>query len=467
MQLRNRPYEPHKVVKPKQRKTAKQPQKLQHTSKKSSEFVSNVAVSLKQYQCIQLQQEIQEYLLNKLCQTKLTTWEDRDFLSISKTIETLLRNPAPQGESIILIGSAGSGKKILVEETLQRVQVDESIQNLKVIRLYGAVHALREGPMKETHVQLKNSLPNKEVEESTPEDDLLEPTSEDTLTTYLFLLYDFEYFIREKNQSFIYRIFESFQRNRIRGVVLATSQQHDIVDSLEKRIKSRFSHRIYYMPALNDIEKVLKILESLLCIDCDAPSSIETIKQAFNQQISKFVQDTEWNHILENFLGFTPNVSSFLSLVFYIITNLSLDEFGVPKFDLDIIRHGSCQLKQSVGRMQMLKNLSVLEVALLSSLCRLTCRSMDKNEKERASTKLVAFSFERIYQEYLKNEFNSDSATFTTDSYKRPIAWKAFSRLLDLQLIRFQERHIEGRNAMELQPAILVISPEELSQVLE
>jgi len=178
---------------------------------------------------------------------------------------------------------------------------------------------------------------------------------------------------------------------------------------------------------------------------------------------------------------------------------MSLDKFGIPKFDLDIVRHGSRQLRQSAGRMEMLKNLSVLEVALLAALCRLTCRQLEKSEKGQSCAKPVAFSFERIYQEYIKQELNSgefflrvifmlliwfqDSTPITADSYKRPIAWKAFSRkktcrlfcvitisfigLLDIQLIRFPERRGEGRNAMELQPVILVISPEELSQVLK
>ncbi|GJQ14538.1 hypothetical protein GpartN1_g6329.t1 [Galdieria partita] len=467
MQLRSRRREPHKVEKPNQRKKAKHSLTVQQTSENDLESVAGSSASLDQKQCTQLQQQVKEYLFNKLYQIKLASWENQDFSSISKTIETLLRNPAPQGESVILIGPAGSGKKMLVEETVRKVQIDTSIQQLKVIRLHGAIHAQGERPMKETHFQLKQSLPDKKAKESISQDDLLEFTCTNSLTTYLFLLYDFEYFIREKNQSFIYRIFESLQRNTVRGVILATSQQHDIVDSLEKRIKSRFSHRIYYMPVLKDAGQLLTILESLLCIDCDAPSSIQAVKQEFNRHISESVRDTQWNHILEDFLRMTPNVSSFLSLAFYIITNLSLDACGVPHLDLDTIRHGSCLLRQSVGRMQMLKNLSVLEVGLLSSLCRLTCRSSEKNEKEHGSLKLVAFSFERIYQEYIMQEFTSDSTPVTSDSYKRPIAWKAFSRLLDLQLIRFQERSIEGRNAMELHPVILVISPDELSQVLK
>lgn len=77
----------------------------------------------------------------------------------------------------------------------------------------------------------------------------------------------------------------------MRGVVLATSQQHDLVstflyplvftnsgyfkvDLLEKRVKSRFSHRVYYMPTIKDTGEVRKILEQLLSIENDAASSI-------------------------------------------------------------------------------------------------------------------------------------------------------------------------------------------------
>lgn len=164
----------------------------------------------------------------------------------------------------------------------------------------------------------------------------MEDTANDSSTKYIFLLYDFEYFVREKNQSFLYRIFEFFQRNKTSGLVLATSQQHDLVDSLEKRIKSRFSHRVYYMPTFKDTRQVQKILRSIFSIDADAPSSILAVKQPFNQEMSQLFGDTTWNQALEELLKFTPNVSSFLRFAFYTITTMSLDKFGIPKFDLGI-----------------------------------------------------------------------------------------------------------------------------------
>lgn len=82
-------------------------------------------------------------------------------MSIAQTILSLLQNPAPQGESIFLIGPAGSGKKMIVEEIVQKAELENQANPLKVIRLYGAMHAQGEGPMKETHFQLKNGTAKK------------------------------------------------------------------------------------------------------------------------------------------------------------------------------------------------------------------------------------------------------------------------------------------------------------------
>jgi len=75
---------------------------------------------------------------------------------------------------------------------------------------------------------------------------------------------------------------------------------------------------------------------------------------------------------------------------------------------LDIVRHGSRQLRQSAGRMEMLKNLSVLEVALLAALCRLTCRQLEKSEKGQSCAKPVAFS-RYLYVAYLVSRFHSNN----------------------------------------------------------
>ena len=59
----------------------------------------------------------------------------------------------------------------------------------------------------------------------------------------LFILEDIDFYIEQTKQIVLYKILDMLQYCKIPFVFLATSQKVDIVDSFEKRIKSRFSHR--------------------------------------------------------------------------------------------------------------------------------------------------------------------------------------------------------------------------------
>ena len=59
----------------------------------------------------------------------------------------------------------------------------------------------------------------------------------------LFILENVEYYVENSKQSLLYKILDMLQYTKIRFAFIATSQKIDIIDSFEKRIKSRFSHR--------------------------------------------------------------------------------------------------------------------------------------------------------------------------------------------------------------------------------
>lgn len=64
----------------------------------------------------------------------------------------------------------------------------------------------------------------------------------------LFILEDIDYYVETTKQLLLYKILDMFaylsQDSGVKFVFLATSVKVDIVDSFEKRIKSRFSHRM-------------------------------------------------------------------------------------------------------------------------------------------------------------------------------------------------------------------------------
>jgi origin recognition complex subunit 4 len=59
----------------------------------------------------------------------------------------------------------------------------------------------------------------------------------------IFILEEIDFYIENSKQNLLYKILDMLQYCSIPFVFLATSQKVDIVDSFEKRIKSRFSHR--------------------------------------------------------------------------------------------------------------------------------------------------------------------------------------------------------------------------------
>ncbi len=59
----------------------------------------------------------------------------------------------------------------------------------------------------------------------------------------LFVFEDIDYYISETKQVLLYKILDMLQYCQIKFVFIATSMKVDIVDSFEKRVKSRFSHR--------------------------------------------------------------------------------------------------------------------------------------------------------------------------------------------------------------------------------
>jgi len=70
----------------------------------------------------------------------------------------------------------------------------------------------------------------------------------------LFILEDIDFYIESTKQMMLYKILDMLQYAKIPFVFMATSQKVDIVDSFEKRIKSRFSHRqiLFYEEKLNE-----------------------------------------------------------------------------------------------------------------------------------------------------------------------------------------------------------------------
>ena len=82
-----------------------------------------------------------------------------------------------------------------------------------------------------------------------------------------FILEDIDYYVETTKQLLLYKILDMFGYLKVKFVFIATSVKVDIVDSFEKRIKSRFSHRmiLFYEQSLDAFKtNLMNVFSELL-----------------------------------------------------------------------------------------------------------------------------------------------------------------------------------------------------------
>lgn len=176
---------------------------------------------------------------------------------LSRTVQ------AGEGNSMLLIGSRGSGKSNLVETAV--FDLTRSNENdFHVVRLNGFIHTDDKLALREIWRQLGREL------EGDDDDISLRNNYADTLTSLLallshqddsqegeptlaaksviFVVDEFDLFAQHPRQTLLYNLFDVAQSHRNAPIaVLGLTTKVHVVDSLEKRVKSRFSQRSLHL----------------------------------------------------------------------------------------------------------------------------------------------------------------------------------------------------------------------------
>uniref|UniRef100_A0A8H7NNX9 Origin recognition complex subunit 4 n=1 Tax=Bionectria ochroleuca TaxID=29856 RepID=A0A8H7NNX9_BIOOC len=162
---------------------------------------------------------------------------------------------------MLLIGARGSGKTTLLENIIADLSKDHG-RDFHVVRLNGFIHTDDKLALREIWRQL-----GKEMQ---VEDDIANRTNyADTMASLLallshpseimgtdegltsqsivFILDEFDMFASHPRQTLLYNLFDIAQSRKAPIAVLGCTTRLDIVELLEKRVKSRFSHRYIYL----------------------------------------------------------------------------------------------------------------------------------------------------------------------------------------------------------------------------
>ncbi|CCU75956.1 origin recognition complex subunit Orc4,putative [Blumeria hordei DH14] len=321
---------------------------------------------------------------------KLKGLED-EVLKVRQIIENTIL--AGEGNSMLVVGARGTGKTALVESVISEVS-ELHRKNFHVVRLNGLIHTDDKIALKEIWRQLGREMDVFDEPTGRPSNHadifasllaLLSHPSEisgtdsnQTATSVIFVMDEFDLFTSHYRQILLYNLFDIAQARKAPIAILGLTTKVDVAENLEKRVKSRFSHRFVYLSLPRSLSAFWEICKEGLMVPETVDNNTSLLDHAAGSQEFK----TYWNNQIEN-LYFkdgafiqhiqaiyyqTKSVSTFFNSCILPIANLSSKN--------PILRGESfvsilMPLSEPDSKLHILQGLSELELALLICAARL------------------------------------------------------------------------------------------------
>lgn len=297
---------------------------------------------------------------------------------------------AGEGNSMLVIGARGCGKTTMVESVLADLGLEYRDQ-FHVVRLNGFIHTDDKLALKDIWRQL-----GKEME---VEDDLIGKTNNyaDTLASLLallshpseiaesqegvtsksvvFIIDEFDLFATHARQTLLYNLFDIAQARKAPIAVLGLTNRIDVVESLEKRVKSRFSHRYVYLSLSKTLPSYWAVCKQGLTVeDEDAkeeglPVTLQgftKFQEYWTKKIEALYKDQTLKDHLEYHYYSTKSVPAFLNSCV-----LPLAALTPANLSLRFTPGLGSSVDPPDSKLYLLESLSDLDLALLISAARL------------------------------------------------------------------------------------------------
>uniref|UniRef100_A0A8D2MYH9 Origin recognition complex subunit 4 n=1 Tax=Zonotrichia albicollis TaxID=44394 RepID=A0A8D2MYH9_ZONAL len=286
----------------------------------------------------------------------------------------LLRRTTVHGESnsALLIGPRGSGKSALLNHVLKDLREMEQVrENLLEVHLNGLLQTNDSVALKEItrQLQLENVVGDKVFVSDSPD-----PPNLSWGSVWWFLKKENKFRIPFSRKS------ELLLENEFRIPV-----QFDILELLEKRVKSRFSHRQIYLLNSFDFKQYMKIFKKQLSLPAEFPD--ESFAQKWNNNVQLLSEDRAVQGVLQSLFQHSKDLRSLHSLLMLACSAVSVHHPLPTAADLqEAGRQHSTDSKANI-----VHGLSVLEICLIIAMKHL-------NEVYDGEP----FNFQMVYNEFQK-----------------------------------------------------------------
>lgn len=232
----------------------------------------------------------------------------------------------------------------------------------------------------------------------------------------LFILEEFDLFCSHHNQTLLYNLFDIAQSAQAPICVLGSTCRLDAIELLEKRVKSRFSHRQFFLFPNNDFETRLNLFKKLLSADHTNKVKRLQYNDLWNLKIVKLVGDKNVQAALESHFAYETSIASLKKILYQLVSLLSDDHEWITPLDIKLVT----EKYENDTKVDLLCDLSVLEICLVIAI-KHHCEIYDRDP----------FNFEMILTRF--NKFACKSGVF--QNHGREVVMKGFERIQQFEFI--------------------------------
>ncbi|KAG0337873.1 origin recognition complex subunit 4 [Podila horticola] len=340
------------------------------------------------------------------------------------------------------------------------VQTDDRMALKEIMRQLS-----REGEseMGNTNTTFSDSLPS-----------LLSFLKEGTRAQYpiIFILDEFDLFAQHTKQSLLYNLFDVAQSAEWPIAVIGLTCRMDALELLEKRVKSRFSHRHYYTYPPGTYHDYAEICQNALLLSSSDLESEDVMEvdglevqkrmylKEFNRRVKALFEDGGFSKVVQRIFDLMKDVRGFYRLCFGPVAELCQSN---PYLQPSQFYESGLQQRVD-NKTELLKGISLLELSLLIAI------------KHLVERETITFNFEMVYDEYKEfmdmavvrgsstHTLGGSNESVSLRLYKKAVALKAFEHLVEAELLRSTDS--VGKGPKEYRMMRVMLDSSQISDVV-
>ncbi|EFR00022.1 origin recognition complex subunit 4 [Nannizzia gypsea CBS 118893] len=372
-----------------------------------------------------------EFILDKLNGKRLIPLKglDNEYQTVFQLLEQTV--VAGEGNSLLLLGARGSGKTAVVDTALAALSKTNP-DDFHIVRLNGFLHTDDKIALREIWQQLGREIdPQEDLEKpssyadtmasllallSHPEEITGPSLDENAITTtksVIIVLDEFDLFSYHPRQTLLYNLFDIAQAKKAPVAVLGLTTKVEVTENLEKRVKSRFSHRHVFLPRPRSFVEFVDICMASLKVEVeeglDSPLEGEKgpiLLDGWNSYVQGLFDDADFAPHLEQIYYRTKSVQDFFSSALVPIASMAFSTVsGSQKPELPGIQSFAsntlgCPDPAPLPFTQLSGSTSnvSLPLSLLLTATRLTAL----HESAATAAASLTLSFAAVYTEYVR-----------------------------------------------------------------